>query len=95
MGATALCPTLHIPYIASMKTKRLTDALERMENWPAEWQEQLANIALDIDAGLKDGVYYPTPQELEGIDRGLRAAEQGRFATDEEVEQAFGKFRGA
>ena len=36
-----------------MKTKRLTDALERVENWPAEWQEQLADIALDIDAGLK------------------------------------------
>ena len=78
-----------------MKTKRLTDALARVENWPAEWQEQLADIALDIDAGLKDGVYYPTPEELAGIDRGLRDAEQGRFATDEEVEQAFAKFRGA
>ena len=78
-----------------MKTKRLTDVLARVENWPAEWQEQLADIALDIDAGLKDGVYYPTPAELEGIDRGLRDAEQGRFATDEEVEQASAKFRGA
>ncbi len=78
-----------------MKTKRLTDALARVENRPAERREQLADIALDIDAGLKDGVYYPTPEELAGIDRGLRDAEQGRFATDEEVEQAFAKFRGA
>jgi hypothetical protein len=78
-----------------MKTKRLADVLERVENWPAEWQEQLADIALDIDSGLKDGVYYPTPEELAGIDRGLRDAEQSRFATDEEVEQAFAKFRGA
>jgi hypothetical protein len=77
-----------------MKTKRLTDALTRVESWPAEWQEQLADIALDIDAGLKGGVYYPTADELEGIDRGLRDAEQGRFATDEEVESAFAKFRG-
>lgn len=78
-----------------MKTKSLTQALERVEAWPAQWQNQLAEIALDIDAGLKDGVYYPTAEELEGIDRGLRDAEQGRFATEEEVEAAFAKFRGA
>lgn len=74
-----------------MKIKRLTDVLERVEKWPAEWQEELAAIALDIDAQIKDGVYHPTPEELEGIDRGLRS----RLATDEEVEAAFAKFRGA
>ena len=78
-----------------MKTKRLTEALARVEHWPAEWQEQLADIALDIDAGLKDGVYHPTPDELKAIDRGLRDAELGRFATEEEVEAAFAKFHGA
>lgn len=77
-----------------MRTKRLTDVLERVESWPVEWQEQLSDIALDIDARLKDGVYHPTPEELEGIDRGLHDAEQGRFATDTEVEAAFAKFRG-
>jgi hypothetical protein len=70
-------------------------ALERVEHWPAEWQDELAHIALDMDAGLKDDVYHPTPEELEGIDRGLRDAEQGRFATDEEVEAAFAKLRRA
>jgi hypothetical protein len=74
-----------------MKTERLTQALERVETWPTEWPEQLADIALDIDFGLKNGVYRPTPEELEAIDRGLRS----RLATDEEVEQAFAKFRGA
>lgn len=77
-----------------MKSKSLTQVLERVENWPAQWQDQLAEIALDIDAGLKDGVYHPTSEELEGIDRGLRDAEQGRFATEQEVEAAFAKFRG-
>jgi hypothetical protein len=78
-----------------MKTKRLTQALERVEAWPAEWQEQLADIALDIDAGLKGGVYYPTPEELAGIDRGLRDAEAGRFATEAEVEAAHTNLRRA
>ncbi len=78
-----------------MKIKRLTDVLERVETWPAEWQEQLAAIAFDIDSQIKDGVYHPSAAELAGIDRGLRDAEQGRYATDEEVEAAFAKFRGA
>jgi len=77
-----------------MKTKSLTQALERVENWPPQWQDELAEIAREMDAALKDGVYQLSPGELEGIDRGLRDAEQSRFATEEEVEAAFAKFRG-
>ena|SRR5579862_2198550 len=76
-----------------MKTKLLSQALERIESWPADAQDQLAEIALDIDAGLKDVVYEPTEAEIEGIDRGLRDAIEGRFATDAEVEATFAKFR--
>jgi hypothetical protein len=76
-----------------MKTELLARALERIENWPAEAQDQLAEFALEIDAGLKDVPYEPTSEELEGIDRGLRDAEQGNFASDAEVEAAFAKFR--
>ena len=78
-----------------MKTKRLSEALERVEQWPTEWQDELAQIALDMDAGLEGGVYHPTPAELEGIDRGLRDAEQGRFASDEKVDAILAKLRGA
>lgn len=74
-----------------MKTERLTEALERVENWPAEWQDELADIALEMDGALKGEVYHPTPEELEGIDRGLRS----RVATDQEVEQTLAKLRGA
>jgi predicted transcriptional regulator len=76
-----------------MKTKLLNQALDRIETWPAEAQDQLAEIALDIDANLNDLIYEPTDEELAGIDRGLRDAEQGRFATEAEVEAAFAKFR--
>jgi predicted transcriptional regulator len=76
-----------------MKTKLLSEVLVRVETWPPQAQDELAEIALDIEAGLKDVVYEPSPAELEGIDRGLRDAEQGRFATAEEVEAAFAKFR--
>lgn len=76
-----------------MKTKRLAEVLERVEAWPPHAQDELAEIAFDIDADLKDIAYKPSPEEIEGIDRGLRDAEQGRFATDEEIAAAFAKFR--
>jgi predicted transcriptional regulator len=80
-------------YTAAMKTKLFNQALERIENWPADAQDQLADMVLDIDAALKDIVYGPTDAELQGIDRGLRDAAEGRFATDAEIEAAFAKFR--
>jgi predicted transcriptional regulator len=76
-----------------MKTKTLAEVLERVENWPAHAQDQLAEIALDIEAALATGEYEPTPEELAGIDRGLRDAAEGRFATDAEVDAVFAKFR--
>jgi hypothetical protein len=78
-------------YITQMKTKRLTEILERVESWPPEWQDQLAEIALDIDASLKDGIYQLSPEEIEAIDR----ARQSPLASDADVERAFAKFRGA
>jgi hypothetical protein len=77
-----------------MKTKQLTEILERVEAWPPEIQNELAEFALELDAGFKQGEYEPTPEELAGIDRGLRAAAEGRFASDSQVEAVFAKFRG-
>ncbi|HKV53064.1 MAG TPA: hypothetical protein VJN94_00340 [Candidatus Binataceae bacterium] len=79
--------------LLAMKTSKLTEVLERVESWPADVQNELAEFALELDAGLKDGEYQPTPEELAGIDRGLRAAAEGCFASEQEVEAAFAKFR--
>ena len=76
-----------------MTAKMLKDVLERVESWPEEAQRELAEIALEIDAGLSGGVYHATPDELRGIDRGLQAAREGRFASDAEVEAVFARHR--
>jgi hypothetical protein len=55
----------------SMKTKKLTDVLERVEAWPPEAQDKFADIALELDAGLSNGEDQPTPEEL-ARKRGLR-----------------------
>jgi predicted transcriptional regulator len=78
-----------------MTTKALEEEIRRAETWPAEAQEQLAEIAYEIDAELKGGVYHATPEELAGIDRGIKAAREGRFATDQEVEAVLAKHRPA
>ena len=78
-----------------MKTKQLAEVLERVERWPADAQNELAEIAREIDEGLSKGEYEPTEAELAGIDRGLRAADEGRFASDEQVDAALTKLRGA
>jgi hypothetical protein len=80
-------------YLNRMTVRVLTEAMKRVETWPEEAQEELACIALEIDAALKGGAYCPTPDELIGIDRGLRAAEQGRFVTIVDVLAAFAKHR--
>ncbi len=75
-------------------TKKLQHILKEAENWPEEVQEELADAALEIAAGLK-GEYRATKDELAGIDRGLDDAERGRFATEQQVRKAFAKFRRA
>jgi predicted transcriptional regulator len=78
-----------------MTVRLLSEAMKRAETWPQEAQEELAEIALEIDAALKGGAYHATDQELAGIDRGLRAAAEGRFATDDALAALLAKHRPA
>jgi predicted transcriptional regulator len=76
-----------------MTAKALKDALKRVESWPDHAQDMLAELALEIDRELSQGKYQATPAELAGIDRGLKAANEGRFATDEQVDAVLAKYR--
>ena len=69
------------------------DVLERAKSWPKNAQDELAQIALEIEAELGAGNYSPTEAELRGIERGLRDAADGKFATQAEVEAVFTKYR--
>jgi hypothetical protein len=71
----------------------LKDVMERVETWPDADKAELLEYALEIEA-RHEGPFEPTPDELEGIDRGLQDAREGRFATDAEVEAVFAKYRG-
>jgi hypothetical protein len=57
--------------------------------WPRERQEELAEIALQIEAKLGARVYQATPEELRTLDE----AERSGVASEQEVKAAFRTFR--
>lgn len=69
---------------------RLKQLLERAGTWPEHAQEQLADIATEIETGLADE-YQPTAEELRAIDE----ADTGGLASEAEVAAAFRSFRRA
>ena len=68
------------------------NTLDRVANWPEEDQEELAQVALEIEA-RRHGVYHATPEELVAIDEALAAIARGEIASDDEVEAVFAKYR--
>jgi hypothetical protein len=75
--------------------KALKDALACAESWPQWAQDNLADIAREIDREVQAGTYRATEEELRKIDEALAAVRRGEVATDAEVEAVFAKHRGA
>jgi hypothetical protein len=76
-------------------SKALKDVLARIESWPDWAQQDLAELALEIDREVSAGTYRATREELRKIDEALAAVRRGEIASDEEVEAVFAKHRKA
>jgi hypothetical protein len=70
------------------------NTLARVANWPEEDQEELAQLALEIEA-RRHGVYHATLEELAAIGEALAAIERGEIASADAVEAVFAKYRRA
>ncbi len=79
--------------MATMKTKELKNLLERAETWPEQAQDELVQVGREIEAEIGQGVYRLSEDERKGIERGLAAMREGRFASDEQVAAIFRKAR--
>jgi hypothetical protein len=79
--------------MTDMKTKELKSLLERAETWPAQAQAELVQAAHDIEAEIGRGRYHLSEDERKGIERGLTAMREGRFASDEHVAAILKKAR--
>jgi predicted transcriptional regulator len=62
--------------------------LDRVETWPIEDQEELAEFAREIES-RRTGVYRLSDEERAAVRAGLEDARQGNFATDEEMEEFY------
>jgi hypothetical protein len=71
-----------------MTKDQVKAVLERVPTWPEDRQQQLAEIALEIEAELTGAEYNATPDELAAIDEGVA----GETASEEEVKAAFAVF---
>jgi hypothetical protein len=76
-------------YAVGMTKDQVQQILSRVPAWPEERQQELAELALEIEAEFTDGTYHATADELEASDEGLA----GEAASDEEIEAAFVSFR--
>lgn len=72
--------------------KRLETLLDRVSTWPEEAQSELLEHVIEIEA-KHFGVYRLSDDERACVQRGLEEARQGKFATDEEVEAVFSRYR--
>jgi hypothetical protein len=73
-------------------TINLKNVLARAESWSEQDREELAQVALEIEA-RRHGLYHADAEELKAIDEALAAVARGEIASDEEVEAVFAKYR--
>jgi predicted transcriptional regulator len=69
-------------------TKKL---LEKVASWPAEDQQELAEIVAEIEA-RRTGRYTMTDDERTAVDKGLNQIRRGEFVSDEEMHSFWKRF---
>ena len=74
-----------------MTKEQVKTVLDRVPSWPQERQQELVELALEIEAELVGGAYHATSDELQAIDEGLA----DEAASAEDVKAAFASFRRA
>ncbi len=69
-----------------MTSKEIRDVLQRVEAWPPEDQEALAEYARELEA-RRTRVYRLTDEERMAVREGLEQARRGEFVSDEDMDK--------
>ena len=67
--------------------------LEQVASWPKEDQEELAELARQIQS-RRTGIYRLSDDERDAVRAGMDAARRGDFAPEEEMEEFYKLHRG-
>jgi predicted transcriptional regulator len=62
--------------------------LERVQTWPEEDQEELANVAREIES-RRSGVYRLSDEERTAVRAGMDEARRGDFVPDDEMDEFY------
>jgi predicted transcriptional regulator len=68
-----------------MTKEQISAVLESVRSWPIEDQEELIELAREIQA-RRTGVYVMTDDERAAVREGLEQARRGEFVPDEEMD---------
>lgn len=74
-------------------TRLLELAIEEAKQLSPEEQDKLARTIMEIVHGGEEGVYVLSEEEEAAIEVGLAEADRGEFASEEEIEAIFAKYR--
>jgi len=69
-----------------MTKHEIKAVLDRVLTWPADQQENAAELLLALEARAGE-LYHPTEEEWAAVQAGLAEANRGEFATDEEMRE--------
>lgn len=74
-------------------SNRLKQVLERAETWPEADQEQAADLLLALEAERAAASIDLSDEDLAALEQSAEDVRLGRFASDEEVEEIFRRYR--
>jgi len=77
-----------------MTNNKLTELIARAETWPEEAQEELVRSAFDIETRYLK-TYELTDDDRAALKRSLDDVRNGTFASEDEVQEVFARFRHA
>jgi predicted transcriptional regulator len=74
-----------------MTKEQINDVLDSVRSWPQEDQEELAELAREIEA-RRTGVYVMSNEERAAVQEGLQQASRGEFVPDDEMDAFWKKY---
>ena len=86
------CRNRHICYTGNMTKRDVKAVLDRVLTWPEEDQEELTEVAREIEARQTE-LYQLTKDEREAVERALAEMRERKFASDEDVAAIFRRAR--
>jgi predicted transcriptional regulator len=74
-----------------MTKDQINAVLENVRSWPQQDQEELVEIAREIEA-RRTGIYFMNDEERAAVREGLDQARRGEFVPDDEMDALWKKY---